>query len=50
MVSLMANAAVFGGLSAPADRYQMRVIWIVPMVAALFWLARQRGPKKANGH
>lgn len=50
MVSLMANAAVFGGLSAPADRYQMRVIWIVPMVAALFWLSRQRGPEKANGH
>ena len=50
MVSLMTNAAVFGGLSAPVDRYQMRVIWIVPMVAALFWLSRQRGPEKANGH
>jgi hypothetical protein len=42
VVSLMANAAIFGGLSVPVDRYQMRVIWIVPMVAALFWLARRR--------
>lgn len=42
VVGLMANAAIFGGLSVPTDRYQMRVIWIVPMVASLFWLARCR--------
>jgi hypothetical protein len=40
VVGLLANAAIFGGLSVPTDRYQMRVIWILPMVAALFWLAR----------
>jgi hypothetical protein len=41
VVGLAANATIFGGLSAPVDRYQMRVIWIVPMIAALFWLARR---------
>lgn len=50
-VGLIANAAIFGGLSVPTDRYQMRVIWIVPMVAALLWLARCRsmndgGPRR----
>jgi hypothetical protein len=45
----MANAAIFGGLSAPVDRYQMRVIWIVPMVAALFWLSRRRDPAQVRG-
>jgi hypothetical protein len=52
VVGLLANAAIFGGLSVPTDRYQMRVIWIVPMAAALFWLARFRakhdgGPRNA---
>ncbi|MBW4708907.1 hypothetical protein KX928_14050 [Roseobacter sp. YSTF-M11] len=27
---LFFNAAVFGGLSAPVDRYQARIMWIVP--------------------
>lgn len=49
MAGLMANAAIFGGLSAPVDRYQMRVIWIVPMVAALFWLSRRRDPAQVRG-
>lgn len=42
VVGLGANAAIFGGLSAPVDRYQARVIWIVPLLAALFWLSRWR--------
>ena len=42
IVGLLANAAIFGGLSAPVDRYQARVIWIVPLLAALFWLSRWR--------
>jgi hypothetical protein len=42
VVGLMANAAIFGGLSVPVDRYQMRVIWILPMLAALFCIARRR--------
>ncbi len=40
-VGLVANAAIFGGLSAPADRYQARVIWLVPALAAVFWLSRR---------
>lgn len=42
VVGLAANAAIFGGLSAPVDRYQARVIWIVPLLAALFWLSRRQ--------
>jgi hypothetical protein len=48
VAGLAANAAIFGGLSAPVDRYQARVIWIVPMLAAAFWLAR-RGAGDAPG-
>lgn len=36
LVGLLANAAIFGGLSAPVDRYQARIIWLVPMLAMLF--------------
>ena len=42
LVGLLANAAIFGGLSAPADRYQSRVAWLVPVMAGLFWLERRR--------
>lgn len=31
------NAAIFGGLSAPVDRYQARVAWLAIAIAALFW-------------
>lgn len=41
VAGLVANATIFGGLSAPVDRYQARVIWILPLLAALFWLARR---------
>ncbi len=34
---VLINAAVFGGLSAPVDRYQNRVAWLVFVFAALFW-------------
>jgi hypothetical protein len=40
-VGLVANAAIFGGLSAPVDRYQARIIWLVPALAAAFWLSRR---------
>jgi len=39
---LLANAAIFGALSAPTDRYQSRVVWILPALVALFWLERRR--------
>lgn len=41
MIGLLANAFIFGGLSAPADRYQARVIWLVPLLALLFLLNRR---------
>ncbi len=34
-LGLLANAAICGGLSAPADRYGARVIWLVVLAAAL---------------
>ena len=33
---LFANAAIFGGLSAPVDRYQGRVVWLIPFLALIF--------------
>ena len=47
VVGLLANAAIFGGLSAPADRYQSRIAWIVPVLAALFVLDRLRQSRTA---
>ena len=47
-VGLVANAAIFGGLSAPADRYQARIAWIVPALAAVWVLARMRGGEVAG--
>jgi hypothetical protein len=41
LMGLLINAVVFGGLSAPADRYQGRLAWLVPMLAAIMWLARR---------
>ena len=42
VAGLAINAAIFGGLSVPVDRYQGRVVWIVPALAALFWLTRRK--------
>ncbi len=41
VAGLAINAAIFGGLSVPVDRYQGRVVWILPALAALFWLTRR---------
>ena len=34
-LALAVNAAVFGGLSAPVDRYQGRLVWLIPALLAL---------------
>lgn len=39
LAALCVNAAIFGGLSEPADRYQNRLVWILPAFA-LLWAAR----------
>lgn len=42
--ALVANAAVMGGLSRPAHRYQTRVAWLVPLYVGLCVLRRtERG-------
>lgn len=41
ILGLLLNALIFGGLSAPADRYQTRVVWVVPALVAIT-LARRR--------
>jgi hypothetical protein len=41
ILGLLLNALIFGGLSAPADRYQTRVVWILPVFAVIV-MARRR--------
>jgi len=40
-VGIFANAAICGALSTPHDRYQARVIWLLPFVAALLYGERE---------
>lgn len=35
LIGLVVNAMIFGGLSAPVERYQARVAWLAPTLAAL---------------
>jgi len=35
LLTLLANAAITGGLSTPHDRYQSRIIWLPPLSALL---------------
>lgn len=49
---LLVNAVVCGGLSVPDDRYQARVIWLVPLLASgllCSLLKRQRGASLREG-
>jgi hypothetical protein len=39
MGMVVANAAVTGVMSMPDDRYEARVIWMIPLIAALFVLS-----------
>ena len=51
VLALLLNAAIFGGLSAPVDRYQSRIVWLLPAILVLC-LATDRGklcrPRKPN--
>lgn len=42
LATLLANAVIYGGLSEPADRYQTRLVWVVPVLTAVFWLRRKK--------
>ena len=44
-IGLLANAAVCGILSAVTDRYQGRVVWILPALALIIWLRVQAETK-----
>jgi hypothetical protein len=44
LVSLVAGAAITGGLSAPHDRYQSRLMWLPPCIGLLA-LARRLSPQ-----
>ncbi len=48
VIGLVANAAIFGGLSAPVDRYQSRVIWLLPVLFCLVMLERRHGVAVAD--
>ena len=41
ILGLIINALIFGGLSAPVDRYQTRIIWLFPALW-FFHVARQK--------
>ena len=43
---LLANAAVFGGLSYPVDRYQARLSWLVPALLAIDLALRRAAPRR----
>ncbi len=38
LAALVVNAAIFGGLSAPVDRYQSRLVWLMPALLVVFSL------------
>jgi len=42
LFALLVNAAVYGGLSAPVDRYQARLAWLIPALLALDLALRSR--------
>ena len=46
VVGLLANAAIFGGLSAPVDRYQARVAWLVPLLALVLLIERRNDTRR----
>lgn len=48
LLGLLLNALIFGGLSAPVDRYQSRVAWLLPALAAIF-MARRAGSAARRG-
>lgn len=44
LVGLPASALITGGLSAPHDRYQSRMMWLTPCVASFAAFALLRRP------
>ena len=42
VATLLLNAAITGDLSGPDDRYQSRVLWLLPLLAACFVITAAR--------
>lgn len=42
IAGLLINAAICGGMSTPHDRYEARVIWLLPIAAIFAWSDRRR--------
>jgi hypothetical protein len=53
VLGLALNAMIFGGLSAPVDRYQSRLVWLIPALAGIFLASacsrRDGGPFSEHG-
>ena len=47
VLGVLGNALIFGGLSSPADRYQSRLIWVIPVFAVIA-LATIHGSRKSS--
>ncbi|MGB3148487.1 MAG: hypothetical protein WBA91_12125, partial [Paracoccaceae bacterium] len=47
LLGLLANAFVCGGISQPATRYGARVIWLLPLLAALMLIVASRQKEQA---
>lgn len=47
VLGLMANAFICGAISQPATRYGARVVWLLPMLAALMLMVASQHRKKA---
>jgi hypothetical protein len=45
---VLINAFVCGALSGPEDRYQARVIWLIPLLAGLIYLRRPLPLERAH--
>jgi hypothetical protein len=48
LVGVTANAFATGALSKPHLRYEARILWLMPVVAAFALLPRQRPPREAE--
>lgn len=49
LVGILGNALIFGGLSAPVDRYQSRVAWVFPALVFALWINRRGCPLQSGG-
>jgi len=49
VATVLLNAAITGDLSGPDDRYQSRVLWLLPLLAACFIVAWRQRPRSIAG-